>query len=265
MKRGRFRLVLLGLFVLILFDHGFRETLAAAQTLSIAAASDLRFALDDIVAAFEKGKSGHKVRVSYGSSGNFFAQLSQRAPYDMFLSADLMYPAKLIEAGHGVADTKFSYAVGRLVIWAPTNSPTDPSRQGIESLKASSVRRIAVANPEHAPYGRAAVAALRHFGIYEVVKDKLVYGENIAQTAQFVESGSADLGLIALGLALAPAMKEKGRYWEVPLNAFPRLEQGGVILRWSKNRELTTDFRAFMLSDPGQAILRRYGFFMPND
>ncbi len=235
------------------------------QILFVAAASDLKFALDEIVLGFQKTYPDTQVQVSYGSSGSFYSQLSQRAPFDMFFSADVAYPTKLIEAGLGVADSKFSYAVGRIVVWVPTNSPIDPVKLEIESLKQPSIRKIAIANPEHAPYGKAAVAAMRKLGVYDAVKTRLVYGENIAQTAQFVDSGSADIGIIALSLAVAPAMKAKGRYWEVPLDAHPRLEQGGVILPWARNRGGARKLRAFVLSDAGKTVLRRYGFFMPNE
>ena len=241
------------------------DSRAAEAAVTVAAASDLKFALDEIVVAFQKARPDTKVQVSYGSSGNFFSQLSQRAPFDIFFSADVAYPTKLIEAGLGVADSKFSYGVGRIVVWVPADSPVDPAKLGVESLKQPSIRKIAIANPEHAPYGKAAVAAMRKLGIYHAVKEKLVYGENIAQTAQFVESGAADIAILALSLAVAPAMKGKGRYWEVPLDAYPRLEQGGVILPWAKNRKAAQDLRAFVLSDAGKTILRRYGFFMPDE
>jgi molybdate transport system substrate-binding protein len=229
---------------------------AAQVTISVAAAADLKFALDEITGEFQKTHNQATVQVTYGSSGNFYSQLSQRAPFDIFFSADVSYPTKLVEAGLGVADSKFSYAVGRIVAWTPTNSLIDPLKLGIESLKHPLVRKIAIANPEHAPYGKAAVAA---------VKDKLVFGENIAQTAQFVDSGAADIGIIALSLAVAPAMKDKGRYWEIPLDAYPRLNQGGIILPWAKNPKLAQEFKTFVLSASGKTILRRYGFFMPDE
>ena len=259
------KLRLLETFVLALAFLASASLHAAQVTISVAAAADLKFALDEITVEFRKTHTNVTVQVSYGSSGNFYSQLSQRAPFDIFFSADVSYPAKLAEAGLGVADSKFSYAVGRIVAWTPTNSPIDPLKLGIESLKHPSVRKIAIANPEHAPYGKAAVAAMQKLGIYEAVKDKLVFGENIAQTAQFVDSGAADIGIIALSLAVAPAMKGKGRYWEIPLDAYPRLNQGGVILPWAKNPKLAQEFKAFVLSASGKTILRRYGFFMPDE
>ena len=166
---------------------------ATPQILSVAAASDLKFALDEIVLAFQREHSDIRVRVSYGSSGNFYAQLAQRAPFDLFFSADVSYPTKLVDAGLAVANSKFSYAMGRIVVWAPTNSPIDPTKLGAAALQHPALHRIAIANPDHAPYGKAAVAALVKLGIYDAVKSKLVFGENIAQTAQFVDTG-ADSG-----------------------------------------------------------------------
>src|SRR5947208_6708589 len=147
------------------------DTRPAEIAVTVAAASDLKFALDEIVVAFQKARPDIEVQVSYGSSGNFFSQLSQRAPFDIFFSADVAYAAKLIEAGLGVADSKFSYGVGRIVVWVPADSPIDPAKFGIESLKQPSIRKIAIANPEHAPYGKAAVAAMQKLGISQPVKE----------------------------------------------------------------------------------------------
>jgi molybdate transport system substrate-binding protein len=234
-----------------------------AAELSVAAASDLKFALDDIIAEFQQTNADGRIKASYGSSGNFYAQISQRAPYDMFLSADNSYPQRLIETGHGIAESRFTYAVGRIVVWVRTNSALEVRELGIGALKHPSVRKIAIANPEHAPYGKAAVAAMRKLGVYEAVKDRLAYGENIAQTGQFIDSGAADIGIIALSLAVAPAMKDRGRYWEVPPDAYPRMEQGGVILPWTREMKLAGQFRAFILGEAGKAVLRRHGFSMP--
>src|SRR5438309_4732605 len=198
-----------------------------AGEISIAAASDLNFAFKEIVAGFEK-KTGHTVKLSLGSSGNFFAQLSNGAPFDVFFSADIGYPKRLEQAGLAEPGTLYLYAVGRIVLWVPKGSPIDVHALGIEALQHPLVRKVAIANPKHAPYGRAAVAAMEHFKVYGAVKDKLVLGENISQTAQFVQTAGADIGIIALSLAVAPAMKDTGMLWEVPFEAYPRLEQGAV-------------------------------------
>ena len=237
-------------------------TESASQQLSIAAAADLKFALDDLVKQFEEKYPAIKVNVSYGSSGNFFAQLQNGAPFDLFFSADISYPQKLVEKGLG-ADDVFLYAVGRLVVWVPNESPVAVDKLGINSLLEPSVHKIAVANPEHAPYGRAAVAALKTLNIYDQVASRLVYGENIAQTAQFVQSGAADIGLLALSLAISPQMRDAGRYWQVPLDAYPRMEQGGIILKSSKNLEAARIFRDFVLGSHGRQVLDQYGFYLP--
>ncbi len=232
-------------------------------TLSVAAAADLRFALDDIVLEFQGKHPDIQIRVTYGSSGNFFAQLTNNAPFDLFLSADTDYPRRLIEQGLAARASAFVYAVGHLVVWVPRDSSLDIEKLGMQALLDSSARKIAIANPRHAPYGRAAEAALRTAGVYDRVRERLVYGDNVAQTAQFVQTGSADVGLIALSLALTPTMRASGRYWEIPVDSYPRLEQGGVILSWAKNPQAAEALRDFVVGEQGKTILRRYGFFVP--
>jgi molybdate transport system substrate-binding protein len=233
-----------------------------AGEISVAAASDLNFAFKEIVADFEK-KTGTTVKLSLGSSGNFYAQLSNGAPFDLFFSADIGYPKKLEEAGLAEPGTLYMYAVGRIVVWVPKGSPIDVASLGIKALQHPSVKKIAIANPKHAPYGRAAVAAMEHFKVYEAVKDKLVLGENISQTAQFVQTGGADVGIIALSLAVAPAMRESGLYWEIPLEAYPRLEQGAVVLKAAKDVNTARAFLDFIKGPQGAAVLKRFGFFLP--
>jgi molybdate transport system substrate-binding protein len=231
----------------------------------VAAAADLKFALDEILEAFRGRHPDIQVRVTYGSSGNFFAQLSNRAPFDIYFSADVDYPRQLVEQGLAATDTEFLYAVGRIVVWAPRRAMVDLKGLGIQALLVPSVRTVAIANPQHAPYGRAAVAAMKTLGVYEQVQDRLVYGENIAQTAQFIHTGAADIGIIALALALAPVLRDEGRYWEIPLDAYPRMEQGGVILPWAQDLEAAQALRTFVLGPEGKAILRAYGFFLPGE
>ncbi|OJT26534.1 molybdate ABC transporter substrate-binding protein [Archangium sp. Cb G35] len=234
------------------------------RTLTIAAASDLKFALDEVLVRFRAKHPGADIQVTYGSSGNFLAQIGNGAPFDVFLSADVAYPREL--AGQGlVAGEVFLYAVGRIVVWVPRDSPLPVEQRGMEALREPAARRIAIANPQHAPYGRAAEAALKSQGVYDTVKDKLVLGENIAQTAQFVQSGAADAGIIALALALAPAMKEQGNAWVVPLDAYPRMEQGGAILKRAKDPALAREFRGHLLGPEGTAVLERYGFSLPEE
>jgi molybdate transport system substrate-binding protein len=238
---------------------------ATRPRLTLAAASDMKFALDGLLKEFRARHPDADIEATYGSSGNFLAQISQGAPFDVFLSADVAYPRKLVEQGLVVDDAVFLYGVGRLVLWVPRDSPLDVEKKGLEVLREPAARRIAIANPQHAPYGRAAQAALESQGLAAVVKERLVLGENIAQTAQFVQSGAADVGLIAMALALAPAMKDAGRYAEVPLTAYPRMDQGGAILKGTKQLELARQFREMLLSAKGKELLRSYGFYMPGE
>jgi molybdate transport system substrate-binding protein len=230
---------------------------------SVAAAADLKFALDDILSAFHQDHPDIQVRVTYGSSGNFFAQLNNHAPFDLFFSADRDYPQRLIEQGLAAPGSLFVYAVGHLVVWVPRESTLNVEELGMQVLLDPSVRKIAIANPKHAPYGRAAEAALKAAGLYAKVQERLVYGENVTQTATWVQNGSADVGIIALSLALAPPLRVSGRYWEIPVDAYPRMEQGGVILSWAKDPPAAKSLRDFVLAEQGRTILRRYGFFLP--
>lgn len=212
--------------------------------------------MEELAADFARANPDVEVKVTYGSSGNFHSQLSNGAPFDLFLSADIEYARRLAEAGLGDGGV-FSYAVGRVVVWVPNGSKAPA---GMEPLADAAVRKVAIANPAHAPYGRAAEAAMRHYGVYEKVKGKLVYGENVAQAAQFAQSGAAQAGVIALSLALAPAMKDKGRYWEIPLEAYPRIEQGGIILKRAENPAAARRLRDYLRGPDGKAVLKRYGF-----
>lgn len=236
--------------------------LAVAEEITIAAASDLSFAFREIVAEYEKTTANH-VRLTLGSSGNFYAQIQNGAPFDLYFSADITYPRKLEEAGLTVPGSFYQYAVGRIVMWTGNESRIDVT-QGFEALRDPTVKKIAIANPKHAPYGRAAVAAMEYFKVYDQVKDKLILGENISQAAQFIESGACDIGIIALSLAVAPAVKSKGTYWEVPAEAHPAIEQGAVILKSSKQQEPAKQFLAFIKDAQGQEIMKRYGFTLPN-
>lgn len=235
---------------------------APGSILAIAAAADLRYALDEIVATFQEQHPEIQVRVTYGASGNFFAQLSNRAPFDIYFSADIDYPRRLIEQGLASQESAFIYAVGHLVVWVPRDSSLDIEKRGLQTLLDASARKIAIANPKHAPYGRAAEAALKNAGLYAQVQDRLVYGDNVMQATQFVQTGAADAGLIPLSLALAPTLRAEGRYWELPANLYPRLEQGGVILSWAKQPQAAQAFRDFVVGAQGKTILRRYGFFV---
>ena len=235
---------------------------AAPRPLSVAAAADLQFALPEVAAAFEKAHPDVDVAVTYGSSGAFYAQIRNGAPFDLFLSADEAFPQKLVQAGLAIARSSLRYSRGRLVLWVPRDSPIPLERLGVKALLDPAAKRVAIANPRHAPYGQAAEAALAKLGLLAAVKPRLVYGENIAQTAQFVQTGAADIGILALSLAQAPTLAGRGRSVEIPLDAYPPLEQGAVILSHAQDPAAAWAFRDFLRSPEGAAILRRYGFLV---
>src|SRR5215831_7527166 len=252
--------VALAILAMACADGAHPARAAEQGAVRVAAAADLKFTMGEIVEAFRRERPTIDVLVTYGSSGNFYAQLSNRAPFDIFFSADVDYPRRLIRQGLALADSEFLYAVGRLVIWVPRNSPIEVEKLGMQALRSPSVRRIAIANPRHAPYGRAAEAAMKSLGVYDQAKDRLVFGDSVMQAAQFVDSGGAEVGIISGSLALAPPLRDKGRFWEVPINSYPRREQGGVILSWPQDRAAAEALRDFVLSEGGRAILRRHGF-----
>jgi molybdate transport system substrate-binding protein len=234
---------------------------AAAQDISVAAASDLTFAMGELAPGFERA-TGHKVKLSTGSSGNFFVQIQNGAPFDLFFSADANYPRQLEAAGFTEPGSLYVYALGKIVLWVRNDSPLDVSK-GWAAVTDPRAGKIAIANPLHAPYGRAAEAALRSAGIYERVAGKLVLGENISQAAQFVESGNADIGILALSLATAATMKTHGRWWLVPQDSYPPLEQAAVVLRSSQKKDVARAFLAYVRSAEGKAILQRNGLGEP--
>src|SRR5271155_1283401 len=229
-----------------------------AQEITVAAAADLQFAMQDVAARFQK-ETGKTVKLTYGSSGNFFQQIQNGAPFDMFFSANLDYAKKLDTAGLTEPGSYYEYAKGKIVIWVRNDSKLGLS-SGMQVLLDPSVKKIAVANPEHAPYGQAAVAAMQNDKIYERLKDKFVLGENISQTASFVVAGAADVGIVALSLALSPNMKDKGRYVEIPAVEYPPIEQACVILLSSKNKETARQFLSFVKTAAIGDVLRSYGF-----
>jgi len=234
---------------------------AQQRQLNIAAASDLKFALTDLAAAYEK-QSGVHLSLTFGSSGNFFAQIQNGAPFDLFFSADSDYPRKLNEAGLVLPNSADSYAVGKLVLWSPANSKLNPEKSGWQSLLDPSVQKIAIANPDHAPYGRAALEALKKSGFYEKIKSRLVFGENISQAAQFVQSGNAEIGILAASIASSPSFAA-GRSWKIPQDQYAPLLQSFVVLKTSANKSAALAFVAFVKSPAAQAVLEKYGFAKP--
>ena len=241
-----------------LWLYGFTSIAAPPERLHVAAAADLQFAMKELAAKYE-AKTKQVVEVVYGSSGNFYTQIQNGAPFDLFFSADITYPTRLVDQGLADKQSLYRYALGRLAVWAPSDEQLHVSTKGFQSLLDPRVSRIAIANPEHAPYGKAAVAALEKAGIFNQVKSKLVYGENISQAAQFVQSGNAQVGLVALSLATSPPM-QNGDRWLVPTEFHPPLEQAVVIVSATTNRKAAADFLDFVRSAEGRQILSQYGF-----
>jgi len=228
--------------------------------LSVAAAADLQTVMPELVKGFER-THGIGARVSLGSSGNFFAQIQNGAPFDVFFSADMDYPQRLVASGHAEADTLFEYATGHLVVWTRSDSGI-AVREGLRVLTDDRVRRVAIANPEFAPYGRAAVAALQQQQLYDRVKSKLVLGDNIAQAAQFAQTGNAQVGILSLSLARGPALKN-GTFEEIPTGFHPPIRQGAVVLKASKDSGAAKQFLAYMGQRDVAALLERFGFGAP--
>lgn len=267
-RSRRLRAIVLGLAVTLLIAAcaGPSDTSPpSATTVTIAAAADLRFALDEISAEFEADHPGTDIRISYGSSGNFYAQIENGAPFDIYFSADIDYPERLTRAGHAPEGSVRPYAVGRIVVWVLDGSPIDVERLGMAALVEPGVTKISIANPDHAPYGRAAVAAMRDAGLYDAVAGRLVLGENVSQALQFVESGAAEIGIVALSLALAPTVVDHGRYFLIPEHAHPEIDQGAVVLDRATDHDAATRFLDFVLGPTGRATLERYGFVLPGD
>jgi molybdate transport system substrate-binding protein len=228
---------------------------------TVAAASDLAYAMDEIAVKFQTA-TGCTVRTSMGSSGNFLSQIENGAPFDVFLSADIAYPKQLESEGLAAPGSTVLYATGKIVLWTRNDSRVDIAK-GFSSLRDPAVRKIAIANPQHAPYGRAAEEALRRAGVYDAVKDRLVLGENISQAAEFVESGNAEAGIVALSLALSPAMKDKGRAWSIPQNLYAPIQQGAVIPRSAPNAQAARRFLDYFQLPATAQLLERYGFSLP--
>lgn len=232
---------------------------AHAEKITVAAAADLKFAMDEIVGQFAKSNPGDEVSVVYGSSGKFHTQIQQGAPFDMFFSADISFPQELAKAGLAATEVK-PYAVGRIVLWSAT---MDASKMTLVSLTDPKVTRIAIANPQHAPYGKRAEEALRAAGLWDKVEPKLIYGENIAATAQYVQTGNAQVGVIALSLAVNPELSSKGGYALIDDKLHSPLEQGFVITKRAASSVLAKRFADYMSSKPARTVMVKYGFVLP--
>jgi molybdate transport system substrate-binding protein len=231
-----------------------------AQPLLVAAASDLTHCIDELAAAFAKQAPGAKVKVSLGSSGHFYAQIRNGAPFDVLLSADMSYPRQLATLGVADGATLRPYAIGRIALWS-LDPRFDPATQGMALLRDRRVARVAIANPAVAPYGRAAKAALERDGLWQAVQPRLVIGENIAQTAQFVQSGNAQLGIVSVAMLQGP--KAGGRYFVIPMTGLAPIEQGAIVTQHGAANPLAPRFVQFMGSPTARAILERSGFSLP--
>jgi molybdate transport system substrate-binding protein len=234
---------------------------AHAEKITVAAAADLKFAMDEIATTFKKANASDEVEIVYGSSGKFHTQIQQGAPYDLFFSADIAFPRELAKAGLAASEVK-PYAFGRIVLWSAS---MDASKMTLDSLLDSRITRIAIANPKHAPYGKRAEEALRASGLWDKVEPKLVYGENIANTAQFVQTGNAQIGVIALSLAVNTELADKGGYWLIPEKLHQPLEQGYVITKRAESNALAKRFADYMGSPSARAVMTKYGFVLPNE
>ena len=234
---------------------------AHAEKITVAAAADLKFAMDEIVTGFKKSHNRTELDVIYGSSGKFHTQIQQGAPYDLFFSADIKYPQELAAKGLA-ASSVVPYAVGRVVLWS---NSLDAGKMTLSSLTDPKITRIAIANPKHAPYGKRAEEALKSSGLWDKLQPKLVYGENIAHTAQFVQTGNAQVGIIALSLALNPELSKKGGYHLIPDKLHNPLEQGYIITKRAAAKSLARQFADYMGSKQARSIMTKYGFVLPGE
>jgi molybdate transport system substrate-binding protein len=237
------------------------SAMPAASVLQVAAAADLATCINELSRRFEENVGGTEVRTSIGSSGNLFAQIKNGAPFDVFLSADTYYPRELGKAGLADAASLKVYAHGHLKLW--TNDPAVNVDRGFRLLTDPDVTRIAIANPDVAPYGRAAREALMRYGIWEEIRHKLVFGENVAQTAQFVETRNAQVGIVSGTLLSLSNGTVKGQAWTVPADFHSVIEQGAIVTMKGKANPASYKYIDFVRSHAGQAILRKYGFSLP--
>lgn len=242
---------------------GFAMALPAAalhaEHITVAAAADLKFAMDEIVSAFARAHPDDLIDVVYGSSGKFATQIRQGAPYDLYFSADIAYPNALADAGFAASAVK-PYALGRIVLWSAS---MDASAMTLQSLADPRIARIAIANPVHAPYGKRAEEALRAAGVWAAVQGKLVYGDNIAHTAHFVQSGNAQIGIIALSLALSPQLAARGGYRLISDTLHEPLLQGYMVSARAADKPLASAFASYIESAPARLLLARHGFVLP--
>src|SRR5215471_13312415 len=239
--------------------------LAGAQKkpIRVAAASDLQTSMPAIASAFETDTGTH-VELIFGSSGNLFAQIQNGAPFDLFFSADNEFPSRLVQNGRAEPRSVVPYALGRLVLWLPAKAKCDPQNEKWNCLLKPEIAKVAIANPAHAPYGRAAVQALQFAGVYEQVRSKLVFGENVSQAAQFVQSGNAQAGLLSFSQLHSPAM-QGGKNWEIPRETYPPIEQAVVVLKSAREKSAADEFARFVTEGRGRTLLEKSGFHVPDN
>ncbi len=236
---------------------------AKATKLVVAMAADLRFVAVELQKDFEQQTPGVTIEPIFGASGKLFAQIENKAPFDIFLSADVQFPEKLAEGGLAKKDSLFRFAIGHIVLWVRNDSSLPVEEKGAEILKDPQLKKLAIANPKTAPYGRAAEAALKKLGLYKEIQSKLALGENVSQAAQFAETGAADAAVIGLAFASAPEFAGKGKFWKFPANSFPPLVQGGAILEQTQHPEAAKKFCDYLQSPSAQEIFKNYGFGLP--
>ena len=235
---------------------------APGKTVSVAAAANLKTAAEELKKGFEAEQPDVEVTLTLGASGTFFSQIQNGAPFDLFLSADREYPAKVIAAELGAPADEHVYAFGKLVAWLPPASTLDLDEKGLTALADPGVKRIAIANPAVAPFGRATEAALEASGVIDAVKEKLVMGTSVAQAAQFATTGAADVAFLPYSLTFGKELSA-GRVFQVPEALYPRIEQSGIVLSSSKEPVLARAFLAFITGEKGRAILAKYGYGLP--
>lgn len=238
----------LGFFVF--FSHQ-----AFAEKMIIAAAASLKPAMEEILRAFKAQNTGSEIEVVFGSSGKMCMQITQGAPYDMFFSADREFPDLLVQKNFAASEPKI-YAMGQLVLWSATR---DASQMKLDNLLDSKIKRVAIANPKHAPYGRRAEEALRKSGLWDKLQPKLVFGEDISQAAHFAQSGNADVGILAMSLVISSDFKKLGGFWLIPQNLYTPLEQTFVFTKLGKDKPLAKKFSEYILQKSASDVFVKHG------
>lgn len=249
------RLIFIALVLIISCVSG---VLAQTKPLTVYSAASLRYAMEDVVAVYKEQNPGVQIETIFGSSGKAYAQISNGAPYDIFFSADMNYPQKLVDDGFAVGEVQ-QYSLGKIAIWQRKGGQLD-LQAGLKGLESPNIRKISIANPELAPYGAAAVAAIKKQGLWETLSSKIVMGENISQAAHFAASGAADAAIIAYSLALVPDMINLGESALVDESLYPAMPLGFVVLKLGAENPATAPFITFFKGETGKKIMEKYGY-----